>query len=344
MITEVPTALPPKKVEVAPLEDPDFLHVHDSHNHSHNGSPRPMTPGDRRVRVINLGAIIIPFIGLGTLIWLSWGTGFDWTQFGIMWVMGLTTAVGVTVGYHRLFTHKAFVAPAAVRYALAAMGSMAVEGPVIEWAATHRRHHQHSDEENDPHSPHMHAGGSWGDGIMDTLRGFAHAHCGWLIEGRQRGTGRYVIDLRADRVLVAASSHFKLWVLIGLVAPAVMGGLITMSFWGAFLGFMWGGLARIFVVHHVTWSINSICHLWGTQPFRTHDESRNNALLGVLALGEGWHNNHHAFPSSARHGLRWWEIDMSYMIIRTLGFFGLARDIRVPSQDRMDEKLKTNER
>jgi stearoyl-CoA desaturase (delta-9 desaturase) len=239
-------------------------------------------------------------------------------------------SLGITIGYHRLFTHRAFDAPRAVQAVFAVLGSMAVEGPLLKWVATHRRHHQHSDDEHDPHSPHGHGAG--------VLRGIWHAHVGWIFLPDYPALSRYVPDLAADRVMRTLSRLFPLWVAVGLMIPALLGGLLTLSWTGALLGFIWGGLARIFLVHHLTWSINSVCHIWGTQPFRSHDHSRNNAIFGVLAMGEGWHNNHHAFPTSARHGLRWWEFDASYWVIRAMSLLGLASNVRVPALQTMAAK------
>lgn len=294
----------------------------------------------RKLRIINLGAVLLPFAGLIAAVVLSWGVAFDWTYLAIMAGMGLISAFGITVGFHRLCTHKAFRTFSVVRYAFAAAGSMAVQGPVIRWCAEHRRHHQHSDTEGDPHSPHMDANGSWGEGLWATLRGAFHAHVGWMLKGTSKGLARYTRDLNRDRALVLANRHFLHWVLIGLIVPAVLGGLITMSWYGALLGFLWGGLVRILVVHHITWSVNSVCHLWGTRPFDAHDESRNNVIVAILGLGEGWHNNHHAFPTSARHGLRWWELDFSYMLIRAMKLVGLAHDVRVPDAERVRAKRR----
>jgi stearoyl-CoA desaturase (delta-9 desaturase) len=248
--------------------------------------------------------------------------------------MYLATALGITVGYHRLFTHRSFSAPAAVRFVLGVLGSMAVEGPVIQWVAEHRKHHQHSDGAEDPHSPHAH-----GEGTVALLKGFFHAHLGWmLIRPAITGLARYVPDLHADRTVRWVSRLFPLWAVLGLLIPAGLGGLLTLSWMGVLLGFLWGGLVRIFLVHHITWSVNSVCHLWGTRPFNAHDHSRNNVLMGILALGEGWHNNHHAFPASARHGLRWWQLDLSYLVIRLLVLCRLASEVRVPSPERIAAK------
>jgi len=286
-----------------------------------------------KLKVVNLAAVVIPFAGLVVAIALLWGVAFNWVHLAILGGMYLATAVGITVGYHRLFTHHSFKTSQPVTAILAALGSMAVEGPVLDWVAVHRRHHQHSDQHDDPHSPHVHEAG-----VLGTLRGLWHAHMGWLLHRRFDDMGRYTRDLRKDKLVCWMSRLFPLWVLVGLLAPAALGGVLTLSWTGVLLGFIWGGLVRVFLVQHVTWSINSVCHIWGTHPFRCHDESRNNAIFGVLALGEGWHNNHHAFPTSARHGLRWWELDMSYMIIWAMSKIGLAQDVRIPTKDRIVAK------
>jgi stearoyl-CoA desaturase (delta-9 desaturase) len=210
---------------------------------------------------------------------------------------------------------------------------MAVEGPLLKWVAVHRRHHQHSDEHEDPHSPNM-----FGGGLLGVLKGFWHAHLGWIFKADPPQLSRYVPDLQKDGLLRVLSNLFPLWVLIGLMVPALLGGLITLSWTGALLGFIWGGLVRIFLVHHITWSINSVCHLWGSRPFRSHDESRNNFLFGVLGFGEGWHNNHHAFPTSARHGLAWWQFDLSYYVIRVMAWLRLAYNVRIPELAAMAAK------
>jgi len=290
-------------------------------------------PSTLRLRLMNLAAVTIPFIGLIAAMVLLWGIAFSWVYLAILAVMYMLTAVGITVGYHRLFTHRSFSAPKPVAAILAALGSMAVEGPVLQWVAVHRRHHQHSDHDEDPHSPHAH-----GSDLKGILRGMWHAHLGWMFRSTPRSPSRYIRDFRDDKLVKRMSALFPVWVLMGLIIPAALGGLFTMSWMGVLLGFIWGGLVRVFLVHHVTWSINSVCHIWGTRPFRSHDESRNNPIFGVLALGEGWHNNHHAFPTSARHGLRWWQIDISYMIIRGMALVGLAKDIRTPSPERIAAK------
>jgi stearoyl-CoA desaturase (delta-9 desaturase) len=277
-------------------------------------------------RAIDLISIFVPLGAFVAALVLLWGRGLGWMQLGVMAAMYLVTGFGVTVGFHRLFTHKSFVAPRLVRVALAVMGSMSVQGPLLWWVAMHRQHHQHSDGPGDPHSPHLH-----GKGLTGWLSGAWHAHMGWLFKEDGPGLARYVPDLLKEPALRAVNRLYPLWVLIGLVLPAAVGGGLTRTWLGALLGFLWGGLARIFLVHHVTWSVNSICHFWGARPFDTHDQSRNNLVFGVLALGEGWHNNHHAFPTSARHGLRWWQFDASYWVIRGMERLGLASKVRVPA-------------
>lgn len=296
-----------------------------------------------RSRVANLIAILLPVVGLVAGIVYMWGTGVDWPQLVLMTVMYVLTGTGITVGYHRYFTHKSFSTSPIVVALLGILGSMAVEGSILRWCATHRRHHQHSDSEHDPHSPH-----GFGDGIRATLRGFWNAHMGWIFHPPGESLERYVPDLIKDPLIRRVSMLFPLWVALSLVIPAVLGGLLELL-WsgrilhGMFLGFIWGGLVRVMVVHHITWSVNSVCHLWGTRPYRSNDESRNNPIVGVLALGEGWHNNHHAFPTSARHGLEWWQFDSSWIVIRTMEKLGLVRDVRVPSEARKAAKLRSRE-
>jgi len=293
-------------------------------------------PPSLAIRTATLVTIILPLIGLAGGILLIWPIGFGWASLALLLTMYILTGFGVTIGYHRLFTHKSFETGPVMTAVLAILGSMAVEGPVLNWVATHRKHHQYSDHDDDPHSPHAHGGG-----FVNFLKGLVHAHLGWMLTSRYTpDIQRYSPDLAKSRLIRFISKTFPLWVLLGLLIPAALGGLLTMSWSGVLLGFVWGGLVRILLLHHVTWSINSVCHIWGTRPFESHDESRNNAILGVLAFGEGWHNNHHAFPTSARHGLRWWEIDTSYLVIRGMEMLGLARRVRVPARDRQELKRR----
>ncbi len=284
-------------------------------------------------RAASLIAILVPFAGLILAMVLVWGRGFDWLNLGLLVGMYLATGLGITIGYHRLFAHRAFATSRIMQATLAVLGSMAVEGPLLRWVAFHRSHHQHSDRNHDPHSPHTH-----GAGLRNMMRGFWRAHAGWIFQRYPHRLEQYVADLRADRLLRILSRLFPLWVTLGLLIPTVLAGFITRSWSGALLGLLWGGLVRICLVHHVTWSINSVCHIWGTQPFKSHDHSRNNVIFGVLAFGEGWHNNHHAFPTSARHGLRWWQLDVSYLIIWLMSKLGLAWNLRTPPSHRIAAK------
>ena len=272
---------------------------------------------------LTLLVVILPFIGFLAGMLCQSGWGFSCLELGLFMSMYFLTAVGITVGFHRLFTHRSFETNRVIQASLGILGSMALQGSLFRWVAIHRRHHQHSDTPDDPHSPHYQ-----GHGALTLLRGLWHAHLGWIFGPDPPNLSCYVKDLRCSRLLCLVSALFPLWVLLGLLLPASI-GLLFDGWSGAFLGFLWGGLIRIFFVHHVTWSINSVCHIWGPQAFPGHDQSRNNLILGILALGEGWHNNHHAFPTSARHGFRWWQIDVSYWIIQTLVWLGLAWNLKL---------------
>jgi stearoyl-CoA desaturase (Delta-9 desaturase) len=287
--------------------------------------PKP-EPVSFTVRLVSLAFVILPFLGLLGAVILSWGWGFTWVELALLASMYVLTTLGITVGYHRLFSHRSFETHRVVQVILSVLGSMAFQGNLFRWVAVHRRHHQYSDHAGDPHSPYLH-----GRSILALVRGFWHAHMGWMFAPDPPHLLRYVTDLRQDRLLRVMSALFPVSVAVGLLIPAVLGGILTGSWMGALLGLMWGGLARIFLIHHVTWSINSVCHLWGRRPFQVADESRNNLVFGILAMGEGWHNNHHAFQNSARHGLRWWEIDVSYWVIRGLALMGLAWRIKLPA-------------
>jgi stearoyl-CoA desaturase (delta-9 desaturase) len=286
-------------------------------------------------RCINLLIVLLPMVGLVWAIGMLWGWGFHWIDLGLLVGMYLLTGLGITIGYHRLFAHRSFATSKTLTALWAILGSMAVEGPVIRWVATHRSHHKHSDHDEDPHSPNTH-----GAGIMNTLRGLLHAHVGWIFYTDKHDLARYVVDFKTDKLILTISKLFPLWVLLSLLIPTAIAGLVTMSWSGAAMGLLWGGLVRILVVHHITWSINSVCHIWGWQPFNSGDKSRNNPIFGVLGFGEGWHNNHHAFPASARHGLHWWQLDVSYIIIRTMAIFGLAWNVKVPNSDRIAAKKR----
>lgn len=280
-------------------------------------------------RRITIAAVIIPFLGVIAAIALLWGGGVSARDLAIFAVMYALAGFGVTIGFHRLLTHRSFEAPIPVRAGLAILGSMSVQGAVIHWVADHRKHHTFTDEDGDPHSPHTHDATGW----RGVLGGIWHSHTGWLFSRADRASARrFANDLRTDAAIGFVDRHFLTWVLLGLAIPfgagfALSGGELAA---GA-TALVWGGLVRIFVLHHATWSVNSICHMYGRRPFVTGDESRNNWAVALVSLGEGWHHNHHAFPTSARHGLRAVEIDPSYAIIRLMGRLGLASNIRRPT-------------
>jgi len=251
-------------------------------------------------------------------------------------VMYVVCGLGVTVGYHRMLTHRAFQAHRATRYLFAVLGSMAIQGPVIEWVADHRKHHAHTDQEGDPHSPHV----GHGAGVRGALRGLWHAHVGWL--WRTNGQARaykYARELVEDRGMKRINRAFPQLVLLSLALPTLLGFALTGTVRGALTGLLWGGFVRIFVQHHVTWSVNSICHFFGTRRFAVEDQSTNVFWLALPSFGESWHHNHHAFPRSAAHGLRWWELDPSEMVIRLMRRLGLAWDVVLIPAARQQQKL-----
>jgi stearoyl-CoA desaturase (Delta-9 desaturase) len=290
----------------------------------------------RTEKLVNLGAVVVPFAATLAAIVLLWNSMVSATDLAIAAVMYLLTAVGITVGFHRLLTHRSFQTSKPLEYLFAILGSMAVQGPVIAWVADHRKHHAHTDEEGDPHSPHVGHDG----GVRGVLGGLWHAHSGWLMSTQGRADWkRYARDLYEDRGMRTISRRFPLFVLATLVIPALAGYLLTGTLLGALTGFLWGGLVRIFFVHHVTWSVNSVCHFLGSRRFDTDDRSTNVFWLALPSLGESWHHNHHAFPRSAVHGLKRWEPDPSGMIISAMEKVGLARNVVRISPERQAERI-----
>jgi stearoyl-CoA desaturase (Delta-9 desaturase) len=260
---------------------------------------------------IILAVVIIPLVGTVVAMRLLWERAVHWPDVILLLALYTITALGVTAGYHRMLTHRSFVAHPAIKALFLIAGSMAVEGPAISWAADHTRHHAYSDQDGDPHSP---------------MVSFFHAHIGWMWDHNPSDPAVYCKHLLKDRLVVAISKTFLVWATLGLVIPFAIGGLVG-GWSGALTGFVWGGLVRVFLAHHITWSVNSVCHTFGKRPFSTTDRSRNEWVVGLLAFGEGWHNNHHAFPRSAFHGLRWWQFDLAGYTIWLLERAGLARDV-----------------
>src|SRR4051794_2265052 len=284
-------------------------------------------------RTANLLGVVVPFAGILIAIILLWNQAVDAIDLALLLSLYLITGLGVTVGFHRLLTHRAFQTHPWVEHTFAVLGSLAVQGSVLDWVADHRKHHAHTDVEGDPHSPHV--------GHGTGLRGLWHAHTGWLLETQgQADWKRYARDLYEDQKMRRIGRRFPWFVLATLVIPTVLGFVLHgFTLGGAVRGYIWGGLVRIFLVHHVTWSVNSVCHYFGRRRFATDDESRNVFWLALPSLGESWHHNHHAFPRSARHGLRWWEFDLTGLIITGLERVGLAWNVVRISPERQSERL-----
>ena len=245
-------------------------------------------------KAVVLAVVIVPLLATVFAIWLLWQRAVNWSDVTLLLVMYILVALGVTVGYHRMLTHRSFNPHPLVKSLFLILGSMALEGPALEWAATHVKHHSVADREGDPHSP---------------VEGFFHAHIGWIFKDNLAPADIYCKHLLKDRIVIFISKTFLLWVGLSLLVPFLIGG---------WQGLLWGGLVRIFLAHHVTWSVNSVCHTFGKREFETNDQSRNEWVVGLLAMGEGWHNNHHAFPRSAFHGLHWWQFDLSGYVIWSL--------------------------
>jgi stearoyl-CoA desaturase (Delta-9 desaturase) len=278
----------------------------------------------RTEKAVNLGAVVIPFAATLAAIALLWERLVSPADLAIATAMYLLTAVGITVGFHRLLTHRSFQTSKPLEYLFATLGSMAVQGPVIAWVADHRMHHAHTDKEGDPHSPHV----GHGDGVHGVVAGLWHAHTGWLLSTQGRADWRrYAADLYEDDGMRHINRSFVLWVIASLAVPALLGYIVSGTLAGAATGFLWGGLVRIFFVHHVTWSVNSVCHFLGSRRFDTDDRSTNVFWLSLPSLGESWHHNHHAFPRSAVHGLKRWEPDPSALLITALEKVGLAWNV-----------------
>ena len=278
-----------------------------------------------------LGAfVVVPLLAVAATVPVTWGWGLHWRDVVIALFFYYLTGFGITVGFHRYFTHGSFRANRRLRMALAIMGNMAVEGPMIQWVADHRKHHKFSDQADDPHSP-----WHYGEGSRGLLRGLYHAHMGWLFDAEQTSQKQYAPDLLKDPDMVKMSRHFPTCVAVSAFLPALIGGLWSMSWQGALSAFFWATLVRIALLHHVTWSVNSICHVMGARPFRSRDKSGNVWWLAVASFGESWHNLHHAEPTSARHGALRGQVDSSARLIWIFEKFGWASHVRWPDAERL---------
>jgi stearoyl-CoA desaturase (Delta-9 desaturase) len=291
-------------------------------------------------RWLNLAGVMLPFLGFVAAVVLLWNTLVDWSDLSVMLLMYVISGYGVTLGFHRLLTHRSFQTFKPVEYTLAILGSIAVQGPVMSWVADHRKHHAHTDKEGDPHSPHGHGGGFKG-----SVAGLWYAHMGWLFKAS--GTAehsRYAKDLYEDPGMRVIHRTFAVWATVGIAIPAALGFAIDGTLAGAVTAALWGGPVRIFALHHVTWSINSICHFFGTRRFDVEDHSTNVFWMSLVSFGESWHHNHHTFPRSAMHGLRAWEVDPTAWLIRGMRRVRLAWNVVEISKERQQQKLAPQKR
>ncbi|MFP5070774.1 acyl-CoA desaturase [Pseudonocardia nantongensis] len=296
-------------------------------------APAPVTDGTRPPGAMALIGVFValPTLALLAAVPLAWGWGLGWVDVALFAIFYAVSGLGVTVGFHRYFTHGAFKAKRPLRIALAIAGSLSLQGSVLDWVGDHRRHHAFSDKEGDPHSPWL-----YGTGPRALAKGFVHSHLGWLFDRDLTNMKRFAPDLLEDKDIMRVGKAFPLIVVASLLGPALIGGLITMSWWGAFTAFFWAGLVRVALLHHVTWSINSICHIWGERPFASRDRSANVWWLAVLSFGESWHNLHHADPTCARHGVKKGQVDISAVVIRGFEKLGWATNVRWPTARRLE--------
>jgi len=296
----------------------------------------------RTHKIANLIGVPLPLIGLVAAIVLLWNRAIGPLELGLLVGLYMLTALGVTLGYHRMFTHRAFESSRTFRAIVAILGSMAVQGSVITWVADHRKHHTFTDQEGDPHSPHLAGPGFWGG-----VKGLWHAHVGWLFESV--GTAdrqRFASDLLRDGVIRVVDKLFFLWVGLSFALPFALGWIVGGGLGAALTALLWGGFVRVFLLHHVTWSINSVCHFFGRKRFDIEDESRNVFWLAPLSMGESWHHNHHAFPTSAFHGLSRWErvADPTGLLIWLLEKLGIIWNVVRVSPERQKSKALTHAR
>ncbi|TQM06246.1 acyl-CoA desaturase [Pseudonocardia kunmingensis] len=301
---------------------------------THRPDAAPLTDGRKSAteQALVIAFMVVPLLALAAAVPLAWGWGLSWLDVVLAVTFYFLTGLGVTVGFHRYFTHGSFKAKRPLRIALAVIGSTAFQGTVIGWVADHRRHHAFSDKEGDPHSPWL-----FGTGPRAMIRGFWHSHMGWILDRDRTNAHRFAPDLLADRDIVAVDRLFVPLTLASLAVPALIGGLVSGTWWGALTALFWAGLVRVAVLHHVTWSINSICHMVGDRPFAARDRSANVWWLAVLSFGESWHNLHHADPTCARHGVQRGQVDISARVIWAFERLGWAHSVRWPTTRRLQK-------
>ncbi|MEU0565092.1 acyl-CoA desaturase [Nonomuraea sp. NPDC005983] len=292
--------------------------------------PEPRTKAELVVFALVVG---LPLIAIAAAVPFAWGWGLGWTDLAIMFVFYAVSGLGVTVGLHRYFTHGSFKASRPLKIALGIAGSLSLEMSVLDWVATHRKHHKFSDKEGDPHSPWR-----FGPGFKSLSKGLLYAHMGWLFESERTNREKYAPDLSTDPDVIKLHKWFPALALTSIVLPGVLGGLLTWSWYGALTALFWGSLVRIGLLHHVTWSINSICHVFGEEEFQVRDKSRNVWWLAIPSFGESWHNLHHSDPTCARHGALKGQIDLSAGLIRIFERLGWVHDVRWPTPERLAAK------
>ncbi|MCB0881574.1 MAG: acyl-CoA desaturase [Thermoleophilia bacterium] len=299
---------------------------------AHIGTAREHT--STASRIVTLIAVVGPFLGVLSAAGLLWGVALHPLDLVLFAVMYVFCGLGITAGFHRLFSHRGFQSGKVVRATFAIAGCMAMQGPLTQWVTDHRRHHAASDKPDDPHSPHHHGGGVWG-----TIKGLFHAHVGWLFVTKGMERGRvYGKDLYEDPLIRRIDRLYMLWVVLTFGIPFAVAWAITGDLGRGVEAFVWAGLVRVFVFDHMTWSVNSICHVFGRRAYATSDESRNVWYLAPFTFGEAWHNNHHAFPGSARHGLHRWQVDPSWWTIRALEKAGLVWRVKLPTPERLERR------
>jgi stearoyl-CoA desaturase (delta-9 desaturase) len=296
-------------------------------------TPKPMLAAPRPTseHVLVTAFVLLPLLALVAAVPFAWGWGLSWVDIGLGAVFFVVTGLGVTAGFHRHFTHGSFKAKRPLRIALAIAGNMAAQGPTTTWVADHRRHHAFSDRAGDPHSPWL-----FGTGPTALAKGFWHAHMGWLFGRDVTNAERFAPDLVADSDLRTVDRLFPVWTVATFLLPGVLGGLIAWSLWGGITAVFWAGFVRVALLHHVTWSVNSICHMLGERPFTSRDKAANFWPLAIVSFGESWHNLHHADPTCARHGVLRGQIDISARVIWIFEKLGWASNVRWPTPTRLD--------
>ncbi|TNC22850.1 acyl-CoA desaturase [Amycolatopsis alkalitolerans] len=295
--------------------------------------PKPIISGTRSLpeHVLVKVFVLLPLVALAVAVPFAWGWGLSWLDIALGAFFYVVSGLGVTAGYHRHFTHGSFKAHRPLRIALAIAGQLSAQGPVTTWVADHRRHHAFSDRAGDPHSPWL-----FGTGARALAKGFWHAHMGWLFEREMTNAERFAPDLLADRDIRGVDRLFAVWVAATFLLPAITGGLLTWSVWGGVTALFWAGFVRVALLHHVTWSVNSICHMIGERPFASRDKAANFWPLAVFSFGESWHNLHHADPTCARHGVRRGQIDITARLIWIFEKLGWAWQVRWPTERRLN--------